>query len=169
MRLSFKVAPTYNALRTIKLKEIWLRAYNSSAAAMSRATAEIRLGRTTDDSSPIQGITFTYDNDSGEANEPIYQSETGADLSESPTYFRGSFVPEGITKFALVSKYDVYDKEDNLVRENCTVENMLDLSTLFNRPILDRGYMFCVNLTLNPTYLYVLSEPDLDNPTLVVN
>ena len=25
-----------------------------------------------------------------------------------------------------------------------------------------------VNLTVNPTYLYVLSEPDLDNPTITV-
>jgi hypothetical protein len=24
-------------------------------------------------------------------------------------------------------------------------------------------------LTVNPTYLYVLSDPDLDNPTITVN
>ena len=78
-------------------------------------------------------------------------------------------MPEGITKFGLICKYDVLDKNDNVVRENCTVENMLDLSTLFERDLLARGYMYCVNLTLAPTYLYVMSEPDLDNPTLIVN
>lgn len=168
MRLSFKVDPTYNALRTIRLKEIWLKAYNASSAAMSRATAVITLSKTTDGSSPIQSIAFTYNNSSGEANEPIYQSETGVNLNTEAQYFRGSFVPEGITKFALICKYDVYDKKGNLVRENCTVENMLDLSApeMFNRQILDRGYMYCVNLTLRPTYLYVMSEPDVNNPNL---
>ena len=169
MRLSFKVDPTYNALRTIRLKEIWMKAYNSSSVAMSRATAVITLAKTTDGSSPIQSINFTYTPNSGEANEPIYQSETGVDLNTEAQYFRGSFVPEGITKFGLICKYDVLDKKGNLVRENCTVDNMLDLSELFDRQMLARGYMYCVNLTLTPTYLYVMSEPDLDNPTLVVN
>ena len=169
MRLSFKVDPTYNALRTIRLKEIWMKAYNSSSVAMSRATAVITLAKTPDGSSPIQSIHFEYTPNSGEANEPIYQSETGVDLDTSAKYFRGSFVPEGITKFGLICKYDVLDKKGNLVRENCTVENMLDLSVLFDREMLARGYMYCVNLTLAPTYLYVMSEPDLDNPTLIVN
>jgi hypothetical protein len=26
-----------------------------------------------------------------------------------------------------------------------------------------------LTLTVNPTYLYVLSEPDLDNPTITIN
>ena len=175
MRLSFKVDPTYNALRTIKLKEIWLKAYNANSAAMSRATAVITLAKTEDGSSPIKDIAFTYNDNSGESDEPIYQSETGVNLDTSAKYFRGSFVPEGITKFALICKYDVYDKNvddahpnGNLVRQNCTVENMLDLSSpeMFNRVILDRGYMYCVNLKLNPTYLYVMSEPDVNDPSL---
>ena len=160
MRLSFKVDPTYNALRTIRLKEIWMKAYNSNSVAMSRATAVITLAKTPDGSSPIQSINFQYTPNSGEANEPIYQSETGVDLNTEAQYFRGSFVPEGITKFGLICKYDVLDKKGNLVRENCTVENMLDLSDLFKRDMLARGYMYCVNLTLTPTYLYVMSESD---------
>ena len=62
----------------------------------------------------------------------------------------------------LVCTYDVYDKKNNLVREGCTAENKLPVS-------LVRGQMVTVNLTVNPTYLYVLSEPDLDNPTITNN
>ena len=62
----------------------------------------------------------------------------------------------------LVCTYDVYDKQGNLVRQECTAENKLQSVTL------TRGEWRTVNLTVNPTYLYVLSEPDLDNPTVVI-
>jgi hypothetical protein len=31
-----------------------------------------------------------------------------------------------------------------------------------------RGKRYTVNLTIQPTYLYVLSDPDLDSPTVTV-
>ena len=31
-----------------------------------------------------------------------------------------------------------------------------------------KGELFTVNLLIKPTYLYVLSEPDLDNPTVKI-
>ena len=36
-------------------------------------------------------------------------------------------------------------------------------------PNLKAGELFTVNLLIKPTFLYVMSEPDLDNPTIVVN
>ena len=179
MRLCFKVDPDYNDLRTIVLKEIKLKPYKADTPAMSKATAVITLKATDDGTTPIQSIAFSYDDNSGDASEPIYQSDAGVVLGTNAKNFRGGFVPKDINKFLLISKYDVYDNDPtkvseehpygNLVRQDCTVENMLDFAKLFNRTELDRGYLYTVNLTIKPTYLYVLSEPDLDNPSVVQN
>ena len=63
----------------------------------------------------------------------------------------------------LVCTYDVYNKKGTKVRENCVAEN--DLSGLKDVTIA-RGKKVVVNLTVEPTYLYQLSEDELDNPTI---
>jgi hypothetical protein len=69
-----------------------------------------------------------------------------------------------------VCKYDIYDTNvttghpyGNLVRENCTVTNKLRLPSG-----MVRGKKKILTLTVNPTYLYSLSEPDLDNPKITI-
>ena len=63
----------------------------------------------------------------------------------------------------LTTSDDVYDRYGNRVRANCTATNKL--------PILEatRGQRLQLNLTVSPTYLYVLSDPDLDNPTIKIS
>ena len=72
------------------------------------------------------------------------------------------FAPGLSSNLTLVSTYDVYDSKDNLIRQNCTATNKL--------PNLEaiRGQRVLLNMTVNPTYLYVLSDPDLDNPTITI-
>ena len=63
----------------------------------------------------------------------------------------------------MVTTYDVYDRKGNLIRENSEATNKLpNLAAV-------RGQKVQVNLTVNPTYLYVLSDPDLDNPTITID
>ena len=62
---------------------------------------------------------------------------------------------------------EVYDKNGNLSRKDCSATNTLDLSQLFSGKAR-RGYRYTVNMIVTPTYLYMLSEPDLDNPTVKV-
>ena len=69
------------------------------------------------------------------------------------------------TQFVMSATYNVYDRKGNLIRKACTAENVLNLPT----GGLARGQKYTFNLTVNPTYLYVLSDPDLDNPTITVN
>ena len=59
--------------------------------------------------------------------------------------------------------YDVYDRKNNLVRKDCTSENKLQdvLQTI------KRGERRTIKLTVKPTFIYVLSDPDLDSPTVV--
>jgi len=64
----------------------------------------------------------------------------------------------------METHYDVYDKENNLIRENQSARNTLSLSDL----TLEQGKKYTITITVAPTYLYVLSDPDLDNPTFTL-
>jgi len=100
--------------------------------------------------------------------EPIFAGE--ATLSpDASTDFMGCFVPTGIKSVRLRSTYDVYDKKDNLIREGCKAENAISLESVFGTSTpMQRGHRRTVTLKVDPTYLYMLSEPDLDNPTVKV-
>ena len=76
-------------------------------------------------------------------------------------------MPKAGRYYELHSTYDVYDRMDNLIRKGCVAVNKIDVRSRFNQD-LKRGYMYTLNLTVMPTYLYVLSDPDLDNPTVTV-
>ena len=79
-------------------------------------------------------------------------------------------MPHNISTLVLTSVYDVYDRKGHLTRENCSATNTMALSDLFTeQATTQRGKRYTVNLTIQPTYLYVLSDPDLDNPTVVVD
>ena len=85
-------------------------------------------------------------------------------------------MPANITTLVLTSVYDVYDKnvtpehpDGNLLRENFKTTNIMVLKDLLTeQTTTKRGYRYTINMTIQPTYLYMLSEPDLDNPTVVM-
>ena len=68
--------------------------------------------------------------------------------------------------YILRSTYDVYDKKGNLVRQGCVAENRIEPAEIFGSSQLRRGWKYTIQLKLKPTYLYVMSDPDLDNPTI---
>ena len=145
-------------------------------------------------SSPVDGsILFTPDPTSDNMSpELLFESEEGEPLPKSTDKYpedyvdvslRGKdkytietgYVPyfnlSGSTKvcYVLRSTYDVYDKKGNLVRQNCVAENLIVPNERFNQAQLYRGEKYELQLTVMPTYLYQLSEPDLDNPGMVTN
>jgi hypothetical protein len=74
------------------------------------------------------------------------------------------------TYFKLRSTYDVFDKQENLIRQGCHAENTIDLRQHFGNEINTmRGNRYSLTLTVQPTYLYMLSEPDLDDPTVTLH
>jgi hypothetical protein len=78
-------------------------------------------------------------------------------------------MPQGVSTLILTSLYDVYDTKGNLIRKDCKATNTMELKDLLTEQTeAKRGWRYQVNLNINPTYLYVLSEPDLDNPTVTV-
>lgn len=178
MRLRMMVDEEYNALRTIRLKELKLVAYTSDGTSLVKKKTDIviTLGKTDNGSSPIESITFTPDGTSEDVDEPLYTTPEDGDgllLTTTATNFLGSFVPQGITKFEVTSSYDVYDKDTsrnpngNLIRQNCTATNTLDISDIFHlQERTEKGWMYSITMVVAPTYLYVLSDPDLDSPTV---
>lgn len=128
--------------------------------------------------------------DSQKGYGTVFQNAEGVTLTTDFQSFVGHFVThENIKKLYITSTYDVYDKNPkkdangdiildehnnpiyNLIRKDCEATNELDLKDLFfsgEQISARRGYKYIVNMTINPTYIYMLSEPDLDNPTVTV-
>ena len=177
LRLQFKVDATYNSLRRIKLKKLDIQAYAGSVQYPIKNEITVTLGATNDGSSPIQSIEYT----------PIEYTPSGtADIEEWSSFFTSIdgelvttdygplkdcyFAPKNITKLILKSTYDIYDTNGNLIREGATAENALVFNDLFNpEPVALRSKRYTVKLTIQPTYLYVMSDPDLDNPSLTLD
>ena len=178
LRFNFLVDSEYAKLRTIKLRQLELVAYSddSGGAVKAKYNVTISLQKTTDGSSPITGVTFTPDQSSGNV-APVslydWENEPARYLTLSdtePTSFMGSFVPGNLLFFKLRSTYDVFDRQGNLIRERCQAENTFDLRTKFGSyTSATRGHSYSYTITVQPTYIYVLSEPDLDNPTMVIS
>lgn len=140
----------YALLRTIKLKTMTLSADKGSV------NAAITLTHNTTGASPVSSVTYTA---SGSNDAVVlFNSDEGMALdTTTPLVVNACFAPTLSADLTLVSTYDVYDSKGNLIRQNCTATNKL--------PNLDtvRGQRVQVNMLVNPSYLYVLSDADLDN------
>ena len=148
-----KIDADYAQLRTIKLKTMTLRTECKSV------NATISLTHNTTGASPISGVGFAPSVSSEDFL--VFNSDAGTALDkDTPVDINACFAPTLSNNLTMVTTYDVYDRKGNLIRENSTATNKLpNLAAV-------RGQKVQVNLTVNPTYLYVLSEPDLDNPTI---
>jgi hypothetical protein len=167
LRIRMRVHDDYAALRTIKLKSLSLKTYAGETTSSQKTNIEVNL-EATDGSNPIHDITYTPSG--GEITEPLeFWSSEGELLTTAFKSFVGHFMPDGITTLVLTSVYDVYDTKDNLIRKNCKATNTMELSELLTgQETTRRGSRYTINMTIKPTYLYMLSEPDLDNPTVTV-
>ncbi|MBQ9677598.1 MAG: hypothetical protein IJV44_05620 [Prevotella sp.] len=156
VRIHFAIDAEYSALRSIKLKKLTL----ISTSASATATIVLRPNATGID--PVQSVNYVSTGSTSSAM--FFESTTGEDLTSAVVSdYSCCFAPILSNTLTLVSTYDVYDRKGNKIRENCTATNKLpNLSAA-------RGQRVTLDLTVAPTYLGVLSEPDLDNPTFTVN
>lgn len=165
--ISIKVDDTYNTLRTIKLKQLTLQTATESGLMAEKADVVMDLKSNTSGLNPITNLNYEPTGDGA----MVYHDDDGVALTNSFKSFLSHFMPiSGVTKVVINSTYDVYDKKNNLVRKDCKATNTIRLSDIFlHFPGVERGWKYTINMTVKPTYLYVLSDPDLDNPTVVVN
>ena len=174
LHFKMKIDAAYNELRTIKIKQVRLRIADDSGSVKS-VNATVTLAANNTLQNPLSAaaggsVSFTV-GERGEATPAIlYNCADDTDhpegiqlLTSEMVGFRGCFVPGFNFNFILETVYDVYDRKGNLIRENDTARN-----TLQPAATLQHGQEYTYNITVNPTYLYMLSEPDLDSPTFTI-
>ena len=145
---SIRVASDYAAMRRIRLKSV----------VMKTETTEKVNARIKFEAGEASIVSVAYTPRGTAKGERVLLDEE-RDLTTSYVSFGEIcyFAGAARSNLKLVSVYDVYDQEGNLLRENCTAENKLDvLSTIKS------GEKRNVKLTVEPTYLHVLSDADLD-------
>ena len=177
LRIRMKVDGTYNAMRRIKLKELRLRTKQGSTDVPKKTDVAITLEATNDGTTPIkrdgsgrEKIVYTPSG-SEVGDSRVYRNSTGLELTTAFTdYFASHFVAQDVTTLILTSVYDVYDTNYNLLREDCEAENTIVLEELISEQTYTlRGRRYSIDMVIMPTYLYVLSDPDLENPMAIVN
>ena len=156
--LEYTLEAFYSTLRQIKLRKVEIAATNSKKHNL---TVTIDSNNT-----PVYSVSDTEaTNASGSA---VIYDKTEEDAENIPNTLEGYlsvpgfFKPELTNQFVVTSYYDVYNRKGDLVRKGCKAENKLSL----RGTNISRGQKRTVKFTIIPTYLYVLSEPDLDNPTI---
>lgn len=174
-RIDFKfyVGEEYSQWRIIKVKKVELL----SKTKVTGLTVNLKANK---GNHPIadDGIKYEYSTVAAGVTGVLYDSSTDTDtngkqlqtVNGDAVVIPGFFAPvsKEVSGLSLVCTYDVYTIVNNRigtrVRENCTATNKLQLI-----PNVQRGKVWTVNLTVEPTYLYQLSDDELDNPTIIVS
>ena len=157
-----KANVAYNNLRTIKLKQVLLK---NAQMAVVNATIPLTIGSLeTPVRKPVGEITMTKVESNVVAETTLFSS-AGEELKTTdgseikvPGYFTLGNGDNDTSELVIESVYDVYDK-DVLVREDCHAVNKINglVSSL------KRGDKKIIKITVNPTYLYVLTDDDSGN------
>lgn len=164
LELNFKLDADYAKLRSIHLKTITL----STNYGQVDATVQLRQGK------GIEQATFTkVESSSASAPVEILSAEsaetvlderytvTSLSINKLAYCFPSIFSAEGAT-LSITTTYDVYDRTKNTNLGERTSTNRLRITASAIQP----GQKKRVILTVQPTYLYILSDGDLDNPVI---
>lgn len=167
LHIKFSIGTDYSKLRTIKVTKLTMKAEaeNNQTVATVNASVTVRQLTAEERAAGTSPLSVVFANNATtESIEPtaLYQGEE-RELTTTPQNFLACFAPNSNRKFVLETTYNVYDKKGNLIRENCTAKNTVVVNTM------TPGQIYTLNITVVPTYLYMLSEPDLDNPTVVLS
>lgn len=160
----FQIGDEYSNLRKIKLKKV------SIEAVAQKLNAEITLPQSSSDivsvkytptgGNPVKIIEDLWDLDTtiSEADQYL-KTNAGETTFGSINMAVGSGISES---YELVCEYEVYDRKGNKLSER-TASNSL------KKVLPEMGQERTVTLTIEPTYLYQLSNVDLDNPEVKIN
>ena len=159
--LKMTIDEDYAKLRTIKIKRLALQSTTSTAQA------QVVMTSNTSNTNPVQSVT--YSNPVGTGRTAIFFESTegvtlNVDNTTTPVSLEAMccFVPTLSNELTLVTTYDVCDKNGNKIAERSASNKLPSMN-------VTRGECITMTLNVNPTYLGVLSDPDLDNPTITIN
>ena len=149
---SMRVGDDYNAVRTIKIKNMKLQ-----VADISHYSVDVTLAKDVG----ISGVV--HNNMAGTGTRELTIRDTEITLTTTSTTVCSSYVIPATTlfdKLSLVIEYDIYDKRGNKIAER-TATNAL--ATPLHE--LQRGEERTLQINIDPSYLYDLS---LNDPPIVV-
>ena len=161
IQFNMRLGEKYSELRRIKVKKIQLTPKDGDNEVVKTVNATVTIQANTESASPIS-VVIQEDKKGTDPKEAVlYEGEK--ELTDVDQKFLACFCPSNNKKFVLETTYDVYDTNGNMIRQGVTASNAIALQM-----DMSAGQIHYVNITVEPTYIYVLSEPDLDNPTFQV-
>lgn len=165
--LKMNVNANYSLLRDIKLKSVKLTcSYAETVDVIVKLREGYGLqGNTTDYSAPVNNSSKEHSlwtSTEGPGTTIPSNASENAPLSLGTINCPPVVLDAAGTYMKITCTYDVYDKKGNKMRE-CTVENKLKTTNA------NHGMEYTVTLTVAPTYIYMLSDDDLNNPTIIIN
>ena len=169
LNLEYRLGSRYSEMRSIRLRKVEMKVKGDNA---TKRDLTITING---DHYDVEETTIA-----ASSNAAVVFDKTRATLGELiPTKIdntsKGLSVPGYFSPtlndkiFVITSTYDVYDKKGNLIRANQTAENTITpekLSAVSH--VHTKGGVHTLQLLIEPTYLYQLSDGDLDNPTIKV-
>lgn len=163
--LSFRIDETYNDLRQVRIKDVQVKLDKGTLTGNHKYTFfDQNLALASDKTLGGSAISIDlYDGPTATA-----QPENDDDFIALTTSFREFgyyyFLPLNPTpEMYLEVTYDIYDKKGKPVRENQTARNKnLFAAISHNGGSAAAGNNYKVNVLVSPSYLYQLSDDDLE-------
>ncbi len=165
-----KIDADYAQLRTIKITKMTLEALNDAGTqTLGTVNATVNLQTNATNSNPISSVT--YNPNAGTRSVTLFENTT-TPLSLTTSYQDAGFclAPGDQRWFRLTTVYEVYNRDNKHIRTN-TATNTFNTANFKEHKItnMNPGLEHTIQIIVNPTYLYVLSDSDLDNPTFDIN
>ena len=160
--ISFKVEDKYNNIRTIKIKEATISTTQglfSGTHTYSFVDREFKLDRNGTYSTKNLSIDLVGADAPSVTVDTLKRDENGwVVLDNTATEFAWfCFLPrDAFPPLDLTVKYNVYDKEGHLIRENQTATN----ANLIKISSPEKGKNYNITVNIKPSYLYQLSDDD---------
>ncbi len=168
LNLRFYLPEPYADKRQIKVTQVTLGGAQGVANRYDITCSYDARGALTTTYAPMQGAPAT-------GNNYPYKDPDGLLLTTSKqlfgTYY---FVPDAVNRSNLMTltvTYNVYDKNGTLTREHQTATNAkIALHKVNNvAQATQVAHEYTANVKVVPSYLYVLSDGDMQNPYIVLN
>ena len=165
-----KIDADYAQLRTIKITKMTLEALsNDGTQTVGTVNATVNIQTNTTNTNPISSVTFTRN--AGTRSVTFFENTT-TPLSLTTSYQDAGFclAPGDQRWFRLTTVYEVYNRDNKHIRTN-TATNTFNTANFKEHKItnMNPGLDHFIQIIVNPTYLYVLSDSDLDNPPFDIN
>lgn len=170
LNLQFYLPQPYADKRKIKVTQVTLSGGQGVADRYDITCSYDANGALTTTYTPMQGASTS-------GNTYPYKDADGllltTDKQQFGTYY---FVPDAVNRsssnlMTLTVTYNVYDKNGTLTREHQTATNAkIALHKVNNvAQATQVAHEYTANVKVVPSYLYVLSDGDMQNPYIVLN